>query len=157
MIITCKGDEPILTKNELLKSIDESLYDLTLKIQEEFCSFYEYIPEKYCWVLTLVSKYQPLYVKQLADLMRISASSASQLLSKMEKEKYIVREMDKGQKRQIIIKVGDQGEAVLEKIEETRKNISFNYLMKLSYKELEAFHKGALKVKHLVDAERESI
>ncbi|WP_185819637.1 MarR family winged helix-turn-helix transcriptional regulator [Salibacterium salarium] len=145
-----------MTKEELLKSIDESLFDLTLKIHEEFGSFYEKIPEKYCWVLILVSKYESLYVKELADLIRISPSSASQLLSKMEKEQYIVREMDPGQRRQTFIKIGKSGEKVLKKMEETREKISAKYLMKLPYEDLESFYDGAVKLKQIVDDEKRS-
>nr|WP_275899656.1 MarR family transcriptional regulator [Bacillus piscicola] len=140
----------------MLRAIDESLFDLFLKIDEEFGGYYIDVPERYRFVLIVISKYESLYVKDLARLLHASPSSVSQLLSKMEKENYIVRELDVEKRRQTFVRLGEKGRDVLESMEKTRNEISSKYLLKLSREDLTAFHEIALKLKTIVDAERKS-
>ncbi|MFB4164426.1 MarR family winged helix-turn-helix transcriptional regulator [Alteribacillus sp. JSM 102045] len=145
-----------MEKEEILKFIDDALFELSLNIHEEFGGIYQDIPERYRSVLILTSKYKTLYVKDLSDLLHISPSSVSQLLSKMEKECYIIRELDPGKRRQTFVKLGVEGKKVLERMTETRNKISSKYLIKLSYEDLVSFHQVALKIKKIVESEREA-
>lgn len=144
-----------MNKEELVKAIDESLFDLSLQIEEEFAECFLDMPEKYRFVLQLVSRYSPLYVKDLAELLRVSRSSVSQMLSKMESEGYIVRELDPEKRRQTFVKLGEKGKGVLQTMENTRNLISSKYLKQLRYEELERFYDIAVKLKAVVEEERE--
>ncbi|WP_158737323.1 MarR family winged helix-turn-helix transcriptional regulator [Alteribacillus sp. YIM 98480] len=145
-----------MEKEELLKSISNALFDLSLNIHEEFGGVYQEIPERYRFVIILISKYKTLYVKDLADLLHISPSSVSQMLSKMEKERYIVRELDPGKRRQTFVKLGVEGEKILRKMTETTNKIYSKYLIKLSYNDLVSFQQIAVRIKEVVESEREA-
>src|SRR5699024_9959330 len=82
--------------------------------------------------LLMLNKYETLYVKDLAELLHLSSSSVSQLLSKMEKETYIKRELDPEQRRQTFVTIGTEGAKILHQMEETRNDIASAYLMQLT-------------------------
>src|SRR5699024_820319 len=107
-------------------------------------------------VLILLYRYETLYVKDLAELLHVSPSSASQLLSKMEAEDYIVRELDPDKRRYTFVKLGENGVKAIRKMEEIRNQITSKYLMKLSHEELTVFKEVAEKIKTIVERERET-
>lgn len=143
-----------MDKEGLLKAIGDDLFDLSLKMNEEFGGRYVDIPEKYRFVLLLLWQYERLYVKDVAKLLHISSSSASQLLSKMEAEQYIVRELDPEQRRKTLVFLGDMGKKVLEHMEQTRKDITSKYFLKIPYEDLEAFHRILSQLKEMIQKER---
>src|SRR5699024_4780668 len=147
----------LLDKKILLDEIGDAIFDFSLVINEEFGGIYRDIPEKYRIVLLMLNKYETLYVKDLAELLHLSSSSVSQLLSKMEKEKYIKRELDPEQRRQTFVTIGTEGAKILHQMEKTRNDIASAYLMQLSEEELKTFRDISLKLKQTVERKRETI
>lgn len=145
-----------MDKSELLESIDEAIFDLSLTINEEFGGYHQDIPEKYRIVLILLYRYETLYVKDLARLLHVSSSSVSQLLSKMEAEDFIIRELDPEKRRYTFVKLGEEGLKTVQDMETTRNEISSKYLMKLTHEDLTAFKDIAVKIKSIVEEEREA-
>src|SRR5699024_5539796 len=96
------------------------MFDFSLAINEEFGGYSQNIPEKYHPVLILLYRYETLYVKDLANLLHVSPSSASQLLSIMEEEDYIVRELDPDERRYTFVKLGENGVEEILKLEVIR-------------------------------------
>jgi len=144
-----------LNKEELLESIDEALFEFSLSINEEFGGYHQDIPEKYHIVFVLLSRYETLYVKDLARLLHLSSSSVSQLLSQMEKEEYIIRELDPDRRSHTFVKLGKNGLETVQKMKETRNEISSKYLMQLSHDDLVQFREISIKLKNIVKATRE--
>ncbi|MFB5661800.1 MarR family winged helix-turn-helix transcriptional regulator [Alteribacillus sp. HJP-4] len=153
--MNAKGGREI-DKQALLKAIDDAIFDMSVKINEEFGGAFPHIPEKYKVVLILISRYKTLYVKDIAEMLHVSSSSASQLLSKMEKEQFIKRELDPGQRRQTFVKPGRYGEEITKKMMNAHNEITSKYLLRLPQEDLEAFHRIALKLKDIVVLEREA-
>lgn len=145
-----------MEKKDLLEAIGEAMFDFSLAINEEFGGYSQNIPEKYHPVLILLYRYETLYVKDLAELLHVSPSSASQLLSKMEAEDYIVRELDPDKRRYTFVKLGGNGVKAIRNMEEIRNQITSKYLMKLSHEELTVFKEVAEKIKTIVERERET-
>ncbi|SFE59890.1 MarR family winged helix-turn-helix transcriptional regulator [Alteribacillus iranensis] len=145
-----------MDKKELLRAVDESLFDLSLCVEEEFGAHFHEIPDRYRFVLLMVSRYSTLYVRDVAELLHASRSSVSQLLSKMEAEEYIVRELDPNERRQTFVKLGRAGKAALEAMRETRNRISAKYLRQLSHEDLEDFYRIANNLKTIVKEEQEA-
>src|SRR5699024_12817257 len=114
----------------------EAMFDFSLAINEEFGGYSQNIPEKYHPVLILLYRYETLYVKDLAELLHVTPSSASQLLSKMEAEDYIVRELDADKRRYTFMKLGVNGVKAIQRLEEIRYLINYQYVINLSDVEL---------------------
>lgn len=144
-----------MNKEELLESIDEALFDFSLSINEEFGGHHQDVPEKYHIVFVLLSRYETLYVKDLARLLHLSSSSVSQLLSQMEKEHYIIRELDPERRSHTFVKLGENGLKTVQTMKETRNKISSKYLMQLSYEDLVQFREISIKLKNIVKETRE--
>lgn len=144
-----------MNKERLLKAIGDDLFDLSLKMNEEFGGRYVDIPEKYRIVLLFLWQYQRLYVKDLAKLLHVSSSAMSQLLSKMEEERYIVRELDPEQRRKTFVFVGERGKQILHHMEKTRKEITKKYFLKIPYEDLAVFHRILSQLKEMVEKDRE--
>lgn len=144
-----------MDKKELLDSIDEALFEFSLSINEEFGGHHQDVPEKYHIVFVLLSRYETLYVKDLARLLHLSSSSVSQMLSQMEKEGYIIRELDPERRSHTFVKLGENGVKTVGKMKETRNEISSKYLMQLSYDDLVRFREISIKLKNIVKATRE--
>src|SRR5699024_1825270 len=132
------------------------MFYFCLAINEEFGGDSKTILEVYQRVLILLDRYETLYVRDLAELLHVSPSSASQLLSKMDAEDYIVRELDPDQRRYTFVKLGENGVEAIQKMEEIRNQITSKYLMKLSHDELTVFKEVAEKIKTIVERERET-
>lgn len=145
-----------LDKKALLDEIGDAIFDFSLAINEEFGGVYQDIPEKYRIVLVMLDRYESLYVKDLAALLHLSSSSVSQLLSKMEKEDYIERELDPEQRRQTFVTLGNEGRKIMQQMEKTRNDISSAYLMQLSEEDLKTFRDISIKIKKTVERKRET-
>src|SRR5699024_4229853 len=139
-----------------LEAIGEAMFDFSLAINEEFGGCSQNIPEKYHRVLILLYRYETLYVKELVELLHVAHRSASQLLSIMEAEEYIDRELDPDKRRYTFVKLGENGVKAIQKMEEIRNQITSKYLMKLSHEELTVFKEVAEKIKTIVERERET-
>ncbi|HLQ95853.1 MAG TPA: MarR family transcriptional regulator [Pseudogracilibacillus sp.] len=145
-----------MDKKALLDEIGDAIFDFSLAINEEFGGVYQDIPEKYRIVLVMLDRYESLYVKDLAALLHLSSSSVSQLLSKMEKEDYIERELDPEQRRQTFVTLGNEGRKIMQQMEKTRNDISSAYLMQLSEEDLKTFRDISIKIKKTVERKRET-
>ena len=146
-----------MRKEELIDGIEDAIFDLSLAMNEEFGGYHQDIPEKYRVVLILLSRYETLYVKDVAHFLHLSSSSASQLLSRMESENYIVRELDPQRRTFTFVKLGDQGQERVREMKATRNEIASKYLMKLSKEDLVTFKDIAVKIKEIVEKEKEAI
>lgn len=145
----------IMDKKELLDKIGDAVFDLSLAINEEFGGCHQHIPERYRMVLILLSRYETLYVKNLAQLLHMSASSTSQLLSRMEDENYIVREADPKNRIHTIVKLGDEGQKTVQSMEENGNKISTKYLMELSMEDLINLQNIAIKIQDIIERKKE--
>lgn len=106
-------------------------------------------------VLILLSRYETFYVKNLAELLHMSASSTSQLLSKMEAEEYIVRESDPDKRIHTLVKLGTEGRKTVEVMERNGNEISAKYLMELSHEDLTSLQDITIKIKEIIERKKE--
>ncbi|SDI33586.1 DNA-binding transcriptional regulator, MarR family [Alteribacillus persepolensis] len=139
-----------MNKEALLRAVDDALFDVTLKINEEFGAHYIQLSEKYRMVLFLLSKHSSVYVKDIVRHLHASPSAVSQLLSKMEAEQYIIRTLDPNQRRQTFVRLGKRGTDVVKQMKETRNRIASGYLMKLPYDDIETLYRITEKLRVMV-------
>lgn len=76
-------------------------------------------------------------VNEISNYFSISASAASQLISKLEKQDYVKREINPDNRREIIVQLGEKGHKYIEMIDKNQLYIIEKYYAKLSKEDLE--------------------
>lgn len=60
-------------------------------------------------------------VNEIAHFLSITASAASQLISKLEKQEYVKREINPDNRREIIVQLGEKGQHYNEMVDKNQK------------------------------------
>lgn len=95
-------------------------------------------------------------VNEISHFLAITASAASQLISKLEKQDYVKREINPDNRREIIVQLGDKGRHYNQKIDENQRYIIEKYYAKLTKEDLEKLLDIHEKLYHIaVEAQKE--
>ncbi|MFT4415853.1 MarR family winged helix-turn-helix transcriptional regulator [Fredinandcohnia humi] len=123
-----------------MKETFQLLDQINSLLLKEFESVFKYeLTTKQSLVIHHVNQANTLTVNDLAQLMDISASAVSQLLNKLEKEKYIKREINPTNRREILISLGSKGYELYEEYDKIDQTIIEKYYSKLSTEEMVQF------------------
>jgi MarR family transcriptional regulator, organic hydroperoxide resistance regulator len=76
-------------------------------------------------------------VNEISGYFSITASAASQLISKLEKQRYVKREINVENRREIIVKLDDKGHQYNQMVEANQYAIIEKYYAKLPKEDLE--------------------
>lgn len=76
-------------------------------------------------------------VNEISNYFSISASAASQLISKLEKQDYVKRDINPENRREIIVQLGEKGHNYIDMIDKNQLYIIEKYYAKLSKEDLE--------------------
>ncbi|MCM3693329.1 MarR family winged helix-turn-helix transcriptional regulator [Neobacillus niacini] len=76
-------------------------------------------------------------VNEIAHFLSISASAASQLISKLEKQDYVKREINPDNRREIIVQLGEKGHYYNQMVDKNQLFIIEKYYAKLPKEDLE--------------------
>ncbi|MFP7299582.1 MarR family winged helix-turn-helix transcriptional regulator [Neobacillus niacini] len=76
-------------------------------------------------------------VNEVAHFLSITASAASQLISKLEKQEYVKREINPDNRREIIVQLGEKGHYYNQMVDKNQQFIIEKYYAKLPKEDLE--------------------
>jgi MarR family transcriptional regulator, organic hydroperoxide resistance regulator len=76
-------------------------------------------------------------VNEIAHFLSITASAASQLISKLEKQDYVKREINPDNRREIIVQLGEKGHYYNQMVDKNQLLIIEKYYAKLPKEDLE--------------------
>jgi MarR family transcriptional regulator, organic hydroperoxide resistance regulator len=76
-------------------------------------------------------------INEIANYLSITASAASQLISKLEKEEYVKREINPDNRREIIVQLGSKGHHYNQMVDKNQLFIIEKYYAKLPKEDLE--------------------
>jgi MarR family transcriptional regulator, organic hydroperoxide resistance regulator len=88
-------------------------------------------------VILELLRVQTRTVNEIAQFLSITASAASQLISKLEKLGYIKREINPNNRREIIVHLGEKGHYYNQMIEKNQLYLIEKYYAKLPHEDLE--------------------
>jgi MarR family transcriptional regulator, organic hydroperoxide resistance regulator len=95
-------------------------------------------------------------VNEIANYLSITASAASQLISKLEKEEYVKREINPDNRREIIVQLGSKGHHYNQMVDKNQLFIIEKYYAKLPKEDLEKLLDIHEKLYHIaVEAQKE--
>ena len=133
--------------NELTYSMDARL------IKERQSLFNEDLSTKQVILMDLVKKESRLSINQLAELMNVTSSAVSQIVSKLEREKYLLRTINPNNRREIIVQLDERGHHYYSKEEEINKEIVNRFYSRMKMEEVIQLRDILAKLNHVVEEE----
>lgn len=138
----------------LVTEINEITYSMNARLIKEYWSLLnEDLSSKQIILMDLVKKESRLSISQLAELMNVTSSAVSQIVSKLEKEKYLLRTINPSNRREIIVQLDEQGHNYYSKEEEINKEIVNRFYSRLKMEEVIQLRKILVKLNHVVEEE----
>ncbi len=114
------------------------------------------ITSKQFMVLKSVYKLQPVRVQSVAELYQLSMSSVSQLISKLEKDGYIVRTVNTEDRREVFLTLGTKGEEYFTEHNKVDEMIIEKYYSQLTVEQTRQLRDIASQLHSIVLEEGES-
>lgn len=140
--------------HQYVKEINEAEYSCNMMLLQEYHDLLkEDLTSKQAVVLEYVKKHQRLTIKEIADMMMITSSAASQLVSKLDKEGYVKREINPNNRREIIVELDRAGIEYFTRQEEVEKSITGRFYSKLKIEEVIALRDIMKKLKKIIEEE----
>lgn len=132
---------------EIFQTLDQINYAL-LEHYEEVLE--HKLTPKQSVVIEHVQKHSRLTVNELAEKMNVTASAISQLLSKLEKERYIDRTINPDSRREIIVTLGPKGTKLYELYAKVDEEIVSTYYAKLDRHVIDQLEQAVNKIYEVI-------
>lgn len=139
---------------QYIKEMIEADYACNMMLLHEYKELMDdEITTKQSILLELIYKHGSLNISEIAEAMNITSSAVSQIVSKLEKEGYINREINPSNRREIFVEMGEKGVDYFKKYEEVERSIINRFYSKLDWDEIVALKKISLKFKKIIEEE----
>ncbi|HFU7058849.1 MULTISPECIES: MarR family winged helix-turn-helix transcriptional regulator [Bacillus] len=136
---------------EQVKRINEAEYTINRLIYKHYKQYLNSgITTQQAVVLDIVYLAKRITVGEIAIEMNISSSAVSQLIAKLEKNKYIKREINLQNRREIYITLDENGLEYFSKQDYVEQQIADKIYSKLSSEELDEFERIVDKLRGIV-------
>lgn len=133
---------------EQVKRINEAEYMINRLIYKHYKQYLNSgITTQQAVVLDIVYLAKRITVGEIAIEMNISSSAVSQLIAKLEKNKYIKREINLQNRREVFITLAENGLEYFSKQDYVEQQIADKIYSKLSSKELDELERIVGKLK----------
>ncbi|HDR7659101.1 TPA: MarR family transcriptional regulator [Bacillus wiedmannii] len=140
-----------LSLYEQVKRINEAEYTINRLIYKHYKQYLNSgITTQQAVVLEIVYLAKRITVGEIAIEMNISSSAVSQLIAKLEKNKYIKREINLQNRREIYITLDENGLEYFSKQVYVEQQIADKIYSKLSSEELDEFERIVDKLRGIV-------
>lgn len=136
----------------LVTEINEITYSMNARLIKEYRSLLnEDLSSKQIILMDLVKKESRLSISQLAELMNVTSSAVSQIVSKLEREKYLLRTINPNNRREIIVQLDERGHHYYSKEEEINKEIVNRFYSRLKMEEVIQLRDILVKLNNVVE------
>lgn len=120
---------------ELHETFDETSRLLTDDLHT--LSQFNLTPQQESYLMFCV-KFAPLTAKELVKEFQVSKSAISQVISRLEKDRFIEREQNPENKRETLIYLGPKGRMFARRIKDFNEKVREEYYTHLSIQEIES-------------------
>ncbi|WP_055666585.1 MarR family winged helix-turn-helix transcriptional regulator [Desnuesiella massiliensis] len=139
---------------DLVTEINEITYSMNaLFIKESQSLFNEELSNKQIILMDLVKKESQISISQLAESMNVTSSAVSQIVSKLEKERYLLRTINPNNRREIIVQLDERGYHYYSKEEEINKEIVKRFYSRMEMKDMIQLRDILVKLNLVVEDE----
>ncbi|EQB97416.1 MarR family transcriptional regulator [Geobacillus sp. A8] len=116
---------------------------------------YQDLTQKQVMLLELL-RHQTMTINEIAESFSMTPSAASQLVRKMEEKAYVRRDINPADRREIIVRLGQAGQAYHKKMDEVELHLMEKYYGKLRREDLEKLKEINDKLYDLIMKEHRS-
>jgi MarR family transcriptional regulator, organic hydroperoxide resistance regulator len=146
---------------ELVKYVKEtgqllSKIDLLLLKELEDLLHYQLTPKQGI-ILAIVHDEGPITMNDLTKRLQMSSSSISQLVSKLEKEKFVSRKVNEENRREVLVHLYDKGIELYQKNDEIEEKLISKYYSKFSLDEIKNYHQFVSRLYEFVRESSEEV
>jgi len=139
-----------LSLYEQVKRINEAEYMINRLIYKHYKQYLNSgITTQQAVVLDIVYLAKRITVGEIAIEMNISSSAVSQLITKLEKNKYIKREINLQNRREVLITLAENGLEYFSKQNYVEQQVADKIYSKLSSKELDELERIVGKLREI--------
>jgi len=134
-----------------VRELHESEQSCNMMILKEYEPLMKYnLTTKQEMILMLIRKENKLTVSEIASKMNVTSSAASQIISKLEKENFIKRDINPNNRREIIVTLHQRGEEFFKEYKKIELHIIEHYYSKLELDEIVTLRNITLKLERLM-------
>ncbi len=120
-----------------VKELNRTVYEINLTLMQKYESQIDNeITSKQAVLLEILHKNNILTVSELADLMKVTSSAVSQIISKLDKKNYVRREINPNNRREIMVLLGEEGFRYFEARDRIDQTIIEKYYSQLDFEDV---------------------
>ena len=107
-------------------------------------------------ILRTVRDEESITANELSERLSLSPSSVSQLLNRLEAGKYLKREINVNNRREVIVILGDEGKSLFKEYEKIDESIIEKYYSEFTIDEVKTFRNLVLKLYNTIESKKRS-
>ena len=97
------------------------------------------LSSKHLTIIEFVLKKGQILMNEVANLVDASPSAASQIISKLEDQDYLKREVNKANRRETFVYLGTKGKELANQIDQKENELIEKYYLQLPREDIEAY------------------
>lgn len=133
------------------------LEKVNTQVAKEFDALLEYeLTPKQLLILRTVRDEESITVNELSERLSLSPSSISQLLNRLEAGKYLKREINVNNRREVFVMLGDEGKSLFKEYEKIDESIIEKYYSEFTIDEVKTFRNLVLKLYNTIESKKGS-
>lgn len=135
-----------------VKELNQTVYEINLTLMQKYESQIDNeITSKQAVLLEILQKYNTMTVSEIADLMKVTSSAVSQIISKLEKKNYVRREINPNNRREIMVFMGEEGFRYFEARDRIDQTIIEKYYSQLDFEDVLHLKNTFKKLKSIIE------
>jgi len=137
---------------ELVTEINEMHYEMNKIIIKEYQSLLDDdFSNNQMILMDIVKKFKAISIGEIAQLMKITSSAVVEIVTKLEKENYLMRMINPKNRREILVQLADKGFRYYEKEEKINREIVNRFYSEMELSEMEELKKILTKLSKIVE------
>lgn len=97
------------------------------------------LSSKHLTIIEFVRMKAQVTMNEVANLLKATPSAASQIISKLEAQDYLKREVNKANRRETLVCLGNKGEELANQIDKKENELIEKYYLQLPLEDIEAY------------------
>ncbi|EWH20020.1 MarR family winged helix-turn-helix transcriptional regulator [Bacillus haynesii] len=139
---------------QIVDDINQYSYEMNANlVKAQKALFEDDLSPKQTLVLDFVHKREKCTMGDIADYMRSSPSAVSQIVTRLEKENYLKRDLNPNNRREVVVMIAEHGEAYYRREEQIDKFIIEKFYSKMPVEDLEQLRSLIKRLHHIVEEE----
>jgi len=137
---------------QIVNDINQYSYEMNAKLvkaQEDL--FEDDLSTKQTMVLDFVHKNEKCMMGDIAQYMEISPSAVSQIVTRLEKENYLKRDINPNNRREVVVMMAERGKAYYHREEQINELIIEKIYSKMPVEDLEQLRSLILRLHQIVE------